>query len=428
MVQQPNQYVYILYNKYCPFVYKIGYTTRTPEDRARELSKETGTPGNWEVGHKWCVENGYWLEQRIFAKFKSYRISRRNEHFEFKGYSVKQVAKMISEFININGISPKEEARKAEEKRQIERQKLEREKELERQRLWQEQQLEARNSECKRLINEIKLLVNKRIKQETPLFASKSTRQRIQNKYLKYLNLPFDLNKLRLLKKELTVIQNTEVSHAPILNNNSSSASNNENNKDVFFWVVISVGFSIFMIVTATNNNNKEQTSTPIQEEIQISQDEQQPHTLPNQNAEQPVASIPETTQSANQQQNQRNEQQFAEKTHFDTIFKAHPDAERVIKSSQFNNWLSSQSLNQQNYYNYVLDHGTATQVISLFNQYKADIHSIQNNVQAITMPTTQPVDMSPQTIYEKYQKPLISSENKPLEVQSAESMPDLSN
>ena len=87
MARQPNQYVYILYNKYCPFVYKIGYTTRTPEDRARELSKETGTPGNWEVGHKWCVEDGYWLEQRIFAKFKSYRISLRNEHFEFKGYS-----------------------------------------------------------------------------------------------------------------------------------------------------------------------------------------------------------------------------------------------------------------------------------------------------------------------------------------------------
>lgn len=118
--------------------------------------------------------------------------------------------------------------------------------------------------------------------------------------------------------------------------------------------------------------------------------------------------------------------QQSIEKAHFDKILKVHPDAVKIIESSQFNNWLSSQSSNQQDYYNYVLDHGTATQVISLFSQYKADIRSIQNNVKAITIHTTQSVNISPQAIYEKYQKPLIPSENKPLEIQSTEKMPDL--
>lgn len=390
MARQPNQYVYILYNKYCPFVYKIGYTTRTPEDRARELSKETGTPGNWEVGHKWCVEDGYWLEQRIFAKFKSYRISLRNEHFEFKGYSVEYVAKLISEFININGESPIEETRKAAEQRQIEKERAEQVKEEQRKK-------EAREFECNRLIKEIKQQVNIQIRSETRLFASQIDRQRIQDKYFRYQNLPFNLDRLRLLKNELTVLDTTTVIESQ--SNRSDLISNS-------IWLcagVIVVATIIFLAMDSSdtversnpteyippqppinNHSTQGQAEVTLEESSNIV-DSTFDNSQNNEDTEQNISQIysykepNKTTMDSTKsyQFNHQTEQQLsleeARQAHFESILAKHPDAMNVVVRPSFETWLNKQPSYIKESYEYTLDRGNSSQVIEMLDHYKRD-------------------------------------------------------
>ena len=106
-----NQYVYILYNEilyqeYNTHIYKIGWTSRTPQIRADEISQGTGVVGKWKVGHQWKVEDGHWLEQEIFKHFAQYRLPY-SEQFNFKGQTFEKVAEQISRFINNHGESPK---------------------------------------------------------------------------------------------------------------------------------------------------------------------------------------------------------------------------------------------------------------------------------------------------------------------------------
>lgn len=397
MTQPSPQYVYILYNKYCPFVYKIGYTTRTPEARAKELSKETGTPGNWEVGHKWCVEDGYWLEQRIFAHFKYHRISSRNEHFEFKGYSVEHVAKLISEFININGISPKEEARKAAEKRRIE-------KERDEQARIEKQQREAREYECNRLIKEIKQQVSIQIKKETPLFASRIQRQRVMDKYVKYNNLPFNLDKLRQLKNELIISQTTKVN--PFVGNEPIQSDPLSN----FVWLFVgglTIAVIAFLIIDPSTRPPVE-TSSPvdhssthtavnqnsIQNQDQVKQEDSSnviriSMPTPPQNHEnieqyvpqayqyqEPIDTPvePEKTYQFNQPIDQDISLEEAKRIHYDSIFAAHPDAMGIMENPSFNNWLNRQPDYIRDSYEYTLDKGSASQVIEMLDKYKKDM------------------------------------------------------
>ena len=109
-----NQYVYILYNEilyqeYNTHIYKIGWTSRTPQIRADEISQGTGVVGKWKVGHQWKVEDGHWLEQEIFKHFAQYRLPY-SEQFNFKGQTLEKVAEQISRFINNHGESPKRAA------------------------------------------------------------------------------------------------------------------------------------------------------------------------------------------------------------------------------------------------------------------------------------------------------------------------------
>ena len=72
-----------------------------------------------------------------------------------------------------------------------------------------------------------------------------------------------------------------------------------------------------------------------------------------------------------------------------------------------------------------MLNNGSATQVINMFNQYKKDLRSPPNNQQTISNPP-QPQKRTSQDIYEQYQKPLIPSADKPLTIQSVENMPEM--
>jgi hypothetical protein len=65
-------YVYVLKNEHIKPV-KIGYTDRTPQERAEELSNFTGVPGKWKVCKSWKLTDAYDWEQRIFRELEKYR-------------------------------------------------------------------------------------------------------------------------------------------------------------------------------------------------------------------------------------------------------------------------------------------------------------------------------------------------------------------
>jgi len=251
-----NQYVYILYNEilyqeYNTHIYKIGWTSRTPQIRADEISQGTGVVGKWKVGHQWKVEDGHWLEQEIFKHFAQYRLPY-SEQFNFKGQTLEKVAEQISRFINNHGESPKRAIEIAEKLKQQEREHAAR--------VYQEElkKIEIKNTydkEYKKIKDEIDQRVYYLIQKEIepielkqkenrmwfyiPLgfffipyyvedgkswiagiilgvfvsfivgfvlsvFFQKDDKQKaIREKYTKYQNLPNDLQKLKTIKNEL---------------------------------------------------------------------------------------------------------------------------------------------------------------------------------------------------------------------------------
>lgn len=86
-------FVYVLRHPNMPELVKIGYTTRSPSIRAKELSKGTGVPGEYEVAHAVEVEQPKRIEQQVHAKLSGYRVS----EGEFFRVQPKEALKAIRE-------------------------------------------------------------------------------------------------------------------------------------------------------------------------------------------------------------------------------------------------------------------------------------------------------------------------------------------
>lgn len=82
-------YVYILTNENIPDLVKIGYTNRTPLERANELSRFTGVPGDWDVYKYWKLPDARTWESRIFDELKGYRKT--GEFFRLKPTKAKDI-------------------------------------------------------------------------------------------------------------------------------------------------------------------------------------------------------------------------------------------------------------------------------------------------------------------------------------------------
>lgn len=61
-----------------------------------------------------------------------------------------------------------------------------------------------------------------------------------------------------------------------------------------------------------------------------------------------------------------------AEQAHFTEIFTIHPDAESIVESKEFNDWMDAQPNIIQGAYETVLNSGTASQVVELLGLYKS--------------------------------------------------------
>jgi len=93
-------YIYILFNRSLRNdFYKIGKTTRTPEQRAQELSSATGVPEDFEILYKKKVADCDWAEQLVHERLEIYRTSTSSEFFEVPSeiaiYAIEEVANAV---------------------------------------------------------------------------------------------------------------------------------------------------------------------------------------------------------------------------------------------------------------------------------------------------------------------------------------------
>lgn len=79
-----SQYIYILLNPALKNLVKIGRTSRTPEERAQELSAATGVPQPFIVAYESLVSDGVVAESLIHAELSrdGYRLNEAREFFE----------------------------------------------------------------------------------------------------------------------------------------------------------------------------------------------------------------------------------------------------------------------------------------------------------------------------------------------------------
>ncbi len=75
-----------LYVMRCPLmegdVYKVGFTIKTPKERAEELSRATGVPFAFVVVHSWHHSNARELERLAHSALADCRIPTRREFFK----------------------------------------------------------------------------------------------------------------------------------------------------------------------------------------------------------------------------------------------------------------------------------------------------------------------------------------------------------
>lgn len=84
-----NGFIYILKNESMPGVYKIGMTTTSPEQRAKEISSTTGVPTPFSVVAAFHSKNPAKDEKLAHEAFSAERISQSREFLSSRKMSWK---------------------------------------------------------------------------------------------------------------------------------------------------------------------------------------------------------------------------------------------------------------------------------------------------------------------------------------------------
>jgi len=90
-----DSWVYVLSNPSQPGILKIGYTSSTPEERARQLSNATGVALPYEVEFAYSCWNGLELEKDIHERLNEYRLTKQREFFQVDLEEVKEIIEEI---------------------------------------------------------------------------------------------------------------------------------------------------------------------------------------------------------------------------------------------------------------------------------------------------------------------------------------------
>jgi hypothetical protein len=86
-----DSWVYILANKTMPNLVKIGFTAKTPDKRAEQISRGTGVPVKFTVEYALKCFNGHALENEIHKNLQAYRVNNDREFFQISLDEAKRV-------------------------------------------------------------------------------------------------------------------------------------------------------------------------------------------------------------------------------------------------------------------------------------------------------------------------------------------------
>jgi hypothetical protein len=85
------EYVYVLVNKSVPNMVKIGMTTNTPDERARQISAATGVATPWIPVYSFQCYRSDLLEADVHHHLHQYRVTKNREMFEVDSHTAQRV-------------------------------------------------------------------------------------------------------------------------------------------------------------------------------------------------------------------------------------------------------------------------------------------------------------------------------------------------
>jgi hypothetical protein len=88
-----SEWVYVLVHPQEPELLKIGYTSKEPTQRLKEINSQTGVAGEYRMVYIYRTVNGQRLETAVHSFLKDKRINPRKEHFQINREEVIQVIK-----------------------------------------------------------------------------------------------------------------------------------------------------------------------------------------------------------------------------------------------------------------------------------------------------------------------------------------------
>lgn len=91
------EYIYVLVNKSVPGMVKIGMTTNTPDERARQISAATGVPTPWICVYSFECYRSDLLEAEIHEYFAAQRVNEHREMFAVDSYTAQKVIEVLGQ-------------------------------------------------------------------------------------------------------------------------------------------------------------------------------------------------------------------------------------------------------------------------------------------------------------------------------------------
>ena len=99
------EYVYVLVNKSVPGICKIGMTTTSVAQRAKEINSATGVITPWYCVYSYKCLNSALLEKEVHKKLEDmgFRVNQKREGFSVDSDTAKLVIEQVAESIIIQG-------------------------------------------------------------------------------------------------------------------------------------------------------------------------------------------------------------------------------------------------------------------------------------------------------------------------------------
>lgn len=90
-------WIYVMSNESMPGLFRIGYTTSTPEEKAIQISKSKGVPSPFKVEYSYKCHEGEFFEYEIHKTLDPYRVTDDREFFQVSLEEIKKVIETLGQ-------------------------------------------------------------------------------------------------------------------------------------------------------------------------------------------------------------------------------------------------------------------------------------------------------------------------------------------